>query len=82
MKVRDRQQFQECFGRSLRAIREGQGISQNQLAQRAGVAQGTVTFYENARRRPTLDLTVDLLHALGYPMDAFMEEVLACQAST
>lgn len=53
------------FGRSLVSLRFQQGISQAELAGRAGVAQSTVSDIESGRIDPKFSTALKLLHALG-----------------
>ena len=48
-------------GESVRIVRELQGLSQNDLAQRAGISQATISAIENDRVR----LGVERAKALG-----------------
>lgn len=41
------------------------GLSQQQVAQRAGVPQSTISTYENSRRQPTLPVLLRLLAAIS-----------------
>ena len=51
-------------GESVRIIRELQGLSQNQLAQRTGIAQATLSAIENDRVRLGVERTKVLARAL------------------
>lgn len=51
-------------GESVRIIRELQGMSQNQLAQRTGIAQGTLSAIENDRVRLGVERAKVLARAL------------------
>ena len=50
---------------TLRAARRGAGLSQQELARRAGTSQATVSAYENGRKQPTVDTFHRLLAATG-----------------
>jgi transcriptional regulator with XRE-family HTH domain len=50
---------------ALRDARRRAGVSQSQLAQRAGTSQATVSAYESGRKRPSVETLVRLLAALG-----------------
>jgi transcriptional regulator with XRE-family HTH domain len=51
-------------GESVRIIRELQGLSQNQLAQRTGIPQATLSAIENDRVRLGLERAKVLARAL------------------
>ena len=51
-------------GESVRIIRELQGLSQNQLAKRSGVAQATLSAIENDRVRLGVERAKVLARAL------------------
>jgi transcriptional regulator with XRE-family HTH domain len=51
-------------GESVRIIRELQGLSQNQLAERSGVAQATLSAIENDRVRLGVERAKVLARAL------------------
>lgn len=49
----------------LRDVRERQGLSRRQLAERSGLSQETVRGYEGGRRRPSRERLVQLLSSAG-----------------
>ena len=51
-------------GESVRIVRELQGLSQNQLAQRTGIAQATLSAIENDRVRLGVEHAKVLARAL------------------
>ena len=51
-------------GESVRIVRELQGLSQNQLAQRTGIPQGTLSAIENDRVRLGVERAKVLAKAL------------------
>lgn len=55
----------ETAGSLLRRARRGAGISQAELAFRAGVAQSVVSAYEAGRRQPSLPTLAKLIDAAG-----------------
>jgi transcriptional regulator with XRE-family HTH domain len=57
------------MGSTLKALRERAGLTQAQLAQRAGVPLGSVRSYEQAVRTPLLDTAARLAVALGVSID-------------
>ena len=50
---------------TLRAARRRVGLSQHDLAERAGTSQATVSAYENGRKQPTVETFHRLLAATG-----------------
>jgi len=53
----------------LREARSAAGLSQAQLAQRAGVTQSVVSVYESGRRQPSVPTLAALIAATGYELD-------------
>ena len=51
-------------GESVRIIRELQGLSQNELAQRTGISQATISAVENDRVRLGVERAKTLARAL------------------
>lgn len=52
----------------LRDARVQAGLSQTELARRAGVAQSVISTYESAKREPGLRMLTKLVNATGYDM--------------
>jgi transcriptional regulator with XRE-family HTH domain len=61
----------ERFPDRLRELREAAGLSQGELAARAGISQPRITEYERGRRSPTWESVVRLAMILGVSTDAF-----------
>ncbi len=61
----------ESVGSRLRTLRNRQGISQRQLARRAGVSNATVSLIEHGRTDPSLGLLRRILDALGVSFAEF-----------
>jgi transcriptional regulator with XRE-family HTH domain len=55
----------ERFGSNLKELREGRGLSQQALADRAGVPYHSVSRLERQQRSPSLDEALALCAALG-----------------
>jgi transcriptional regulator with XRE-family HTH domain len=53
------------LGKTLRALRESKGISQAELARRAGLGKSQVSKYERGKELPQLVTLEKLLGALG-----------------
>lgn len=59
---------QDLAARTLRSARTRAGLSQTEFARLAGVAQATVSVYENGRRQPTLPTLARLVAAAGFEL--------------
>lgn len=74
---RDRQKVASAFGRALRAERETLGVSQEELALRAGVDRTFVSRVERGERQPALATVLLLAKALQTRASALVEETEA-----
>jgi transcriptional regulator with XRE-family HTH domain len=63
-----------AFGLRLKELREGAGLSQPQLAERAGMNRFGVAKLEQGVREPSWSTIKALCKALGVSCDAFMQE--------
>lgn len=68
------QASQHLAGNLLRLARLRRGLSQRQLAERAGVPQSTVGRIETYRQQPTLPLLAKLLAAADLEMRTRLED--------
>lgn len=59
----------ETAGQLLRTAREKAGLSQAELAARAGTTQSVISVYEADRRQPSLSTLSSLVAATGYRLD-------------
>ncbi len=57
------------FGATLQSLRERMGLSQGQLAERAGVSVDSIQNWEQDRTRPRLEALPKLAKALGVALD-------------
>lgn len=57
-------------GALLRQARRGAGLTQAELAARAGVTQSVVSAYESGHRQPSLPVLAALIEAAGYELAA------------
>jgi putative transcriptional regulator len=58
------------LARTLRQLRQARGLTQAQLAQRAGVSQGLISLIEAGRRTDfTLRVAVRVAKVLGVPVE-------------
>lgn len=58
----------------LRAARKRAGLSQVELAIRAGVTQSVISAYESGRRQPSLPTLAALIDAAGYELEVRVRE--------
>ena len=61
------------FNSNLKFIREQKGLSKNKLGEMTGVNQSTIGRWETGEIKPTIDNVVDLMNALGMPIDELGE---------
>ena len=59
----------EALGNRLRELREAQGLTQAQLADRIGVSRKTVNTVENGVFVPSTVVALKLARALGCPVE-------------
>lgn len=57
------------MGRKLKYVREEKGMSQTELAYKAGVSQRHIAFIEQGVRNPSIDVAGRIARALGVSMD-------------
>src|SRR5262245_28940275 len=62
------------FAARLKELREGAGLTQPQLAERAGLSKAGVADLEQGRREPSWATAVALAEALGVDCLAFLQE--------
>jgi transcriptional regulator with XRE-family HTH domain len=58
----------------LLVARKQAGLSQVELASRAGVTQSVISAYESGRRQPSLPTPAALIEATGYQLDVSVQE--------
>jgi transcriptional regulator with XRE-family HTH domain len=61
------------YGGRLRELREGAGLTREQLAERAGVSARGVTQWERDEREPGWSNVISLAKALGVTCEAFTQ---------
>ena len=58
------------FGTELRKLRRKAGLTQEEVAARAGVTREYVSMLESGKNSPTIDVFIRLCHAVGaYPAE-------------
>ncbi|MDO7785828.1 helix-turn-helix domain-containing protein [Desulforamulus aquiferis] len=63
------------LAKNLKHFREAKGLSQNQLAKNAGMAQSAVHFIENGKRDPGTRTLQKLAKALGVSEQELLSEL-------
>jgi transcriptional regulator with XRE-family HTH domain len=64
----------EWFASRLKELRTSKGMTQPELAEKAGLTKAGIANLEQGRREPSWSTVVALCHALGVKCDAFFEE--------
>lgn len=67
--AKKKQQTVYSFGSSHRRAREKREYTREQIAERAGISPRFVSAIENDRRKPSLDVLIRLVHAIGTSFD-------------
>lgn len=63
----------ETFPARVRELREGKGLSRDQLAVAAGTSSHSISKLEQGIRAPSLELAWRIAQALGCSLDALVE---------
>ncbi len=63
---------QPAYGRHLASLRLQSGLSQQQLADAAGVRQSNIAFWERSAKPPRGEVIPDLAKALGVSVDELL----------
>ena len=61
------------FGDKLKALRTGQKWTQQQLADKLGVAKSIVSYYESGDRYPSYDVLVKIAHVFHVTTDFLLD---------
>lgn len=67
--------FHERLARNIRNARKAAGMTQEQLAQRIGLTKNSVSFYENAKRMPSIETMSIMRNVLDTSLDDLVPEV-------
>ena len=62
--MRKEQTISERFGKVIKTVRQGQGVSQEKLAELAEIDRTYVSLIERGRRQPTLEVASRIATAL------------------
>ncbi|MBQ8822498.1 MAG: helix-turn-helix transcriptional regulator [Lachnospiraceae bacterium] len=57
------------FGQKLKTLRKGQKLTQQQLADRLGVAKSVVSYYESGERFPSYDVLIKIARTFHVTTD-------------
>lgn len=63
----------ETFAVRVRRYREAEGLTQQELADKAGVHRNAISRWETGFSRPTVPWLLKLSGALGVPASAFLD---------
>lgn len=63
------------FATNLRRLRKAAGLTQEELAERAGVHRTEIGLLEHGKRRPGLEMLVKLAGSLGVPPEELTEGI-------
>ena len=61
------------FGCKLKELRIGQKMTQQQLADRIGVAKSVVSYYESGDRYPSYDVLIRIAHVFHTSTDYLLD---------
>ncbi len=65
--------LKSSFGEFVRGIRECDEISQTELAKRMHMSRQYINAIEKDKANISLEMTIKIANALGYPYEAFVE---------
>ncbi|MBS1884326.1 MAG: helix-turn-helix transcriptional regulator [Actinobacteria bacterium] len=66
----------ERFGENLLRIRQARKLSQENLAESAGIHRTQISLLEGGRRQPLLETLVRLAGALDVPVETLLEGIV------
>jgi len=75
MEILDTDKIREAFAKILRMKRHELGLSQEELADRAGLTMRYISLLECNKRQPTISTLFQLSYGLKYPVSKMMGEV-------
>jgi len=73
----NRRGIARAFGAALRAARQAQGVSQDELAERADLDRTYPSLIERGKRAPTLYMVLRLADTLEIPPERLVTETVA-----
>jgi transcriptional regulator with XRE-family HTH domain len=69
-----------AFGQRLRELRAEHGVSQDQLARRAGIHSTAIGRFERGKREPRLRSILRLAEGLGVEPDRLVADLNPCNS--
>jgi transcriptional regulator with XRE-family HTH domain len=67
--------FLERFGGNLLRIRQARRLSQESLAERAGIHRTQISLFETGQRQPLLETLIRLAGALEVPLSTLLDGI-------
>ncbi len=61
------------FAEKLKALRKSQKLTQQELANRLGVAKSVVSYYESGNRYPSYDVLIKIAHIFHVTTDYLLD---------
>ena len=61
------------FGKKLKSLRTGKNLTQQQLADRLGVAKSIISYYESGDRYPSYDVLIKIAHIFHVTTDYLLD---------
>ena len=61
------------FGKKLKSLRTGMKLTQQQLADRLGVAKSIISYYESGDRYPSYDVLIKISHIFHVTTDYLLD---------
>jgi transcriptional regulator with XRE-family HTH domain len=65
----------ERFGGNLLRVRQARRLSQESLAEHAGIHRTQISLFENGQRQPLLETSIRLAGALEVPLSTLIEGI-------
>lgn len=69
------QKFLKAFGERLAKLRKSKGLSQEELADRAGLHAVAITYIETGKRLPKLNTVYKLASGLGVSVEELFKDL-------
>lgn len=57
----------------MRELRKALGLTQKELAEKAGITHAAINRYENGLRVPSVNIAIRIAHALGCTVEELVE---------
>jgi transcriptional regulator with XRE-family HTH domain len=66
----------ERFPEKLKVLRTQRGLSQRELARQLGIAESYICHFEQGRRKPRTELTIQIAAFFGVSVDVLIRDEL------